>query len=309
VARLTRAPRHGGGLRSVASTGWSVTSGRGTSKRSLSALTAAGARWSPRPRSFFEHDSASFGNKMMWIPGRARPGRCGRGGWAGFFSRRMAKDRAASSPRPRSSRTGCRAPTLHAPGHLPEARRLGQHTVQTWRWGPPLLAPLLVTMVGGIWACWPRSCGVSSEPAASPPAPCPGRPHGRPGGWPGAFSFPGFDVMSQLQHWDPATAAAVGSRLGDPARHRVSFSPGRGGHRHRSPRPDPRPGRGTAGAGDRDDRRAAGRGPDRRVALRRTCRRTGRPWREHARLPGRRTPKSSTGAGFRRLPARRSGGR
>ena len=36
-------------------------------ERSLSALTAAGALVTAA-EIFFEHDSASFGNKMMWVP-------------------------------------------------------------------------------------------------------------------------------------------------------------------------------------------------------------------------------------------------
>ncbi|MGH3293900.1 MAG: hypothetical protein ACRDP7_19040, partial [Trebonia sp.] len=36
-------------------------------ERSLSALTAAGALVTAA-EIFFEHDSASFGNKMMWLP-------------------------------------------------------------------------------------------------------------------------------------------------------------------------------------------------------------------------------------------------
>jgi len=39
----------------------------GRFERSLSALTAAGALVTAA-EIFFEHDSASFGNKMMWLP-------------------------------------------------------------------------------------------------------------------------------------------------------------------------------------------------------------------------------------------------
>ena len=39
----------------------------GRFERSLSALTAAGALITAA-EIFFEHDSASFGNKMMWVP-------------------------------------------------------------------------------------------------------------------------------------------------------------------------------------------------------------------------------------------------
>ena len=61
----------------------------GRFERSLSALTAAGALVTAA-EIFFEHDSASFGNKMMWIPVALGPvGAVA--GVAGFFSRRMAK--------------------------------------------------------------------------------------------------------------------------------------------------------------------------------------------------------------------------
>ena len=61
----------------------------GRFERSLSALTAAGALVTAA-EIYFEHDSASFGNKMMWIP--VALGLIGAAaGVAGFFSRRMAK--------------------------------------------------------------------------------------------------------------------------------------------------------------------------------------------------------------------------
>ena len=56
-------------------------------------------------------------------------------------------------------------------------------------------------------------------PAARPSGS--GGPH-TPGD--GPERFPGFDVMSQLPHWDAATAAVVGSRLGPPPAPRF-FSP------------------------------------------------------------------------------------
>jgi hypothetical protein len=58
-------------------------------ERSLSALTAAGALVTAA-EIYFEHDSASFGNKMMWLPVALGPvGAVA--GVAGFCSRRMAK--------------------------------------------------------------------------------------------------------------------------------------------------------------------------------------------------------------------------
>src|SRR4051812_30340074 len=61
----------------------------GRFERSLSALTAAGALVTAA-EIFFEHDSASFGNKMMWLPVALGPVGAA-AGVAGFLSRRMAK--------------------------------------------------------------------------------------------------------------------------------------------------------------------------------------------------------------------------
>jgi hypothetical protein len=58
-------------------------------ERGLSALTAAGAVVTAA-EIYFEHDSASFGNKMMWLPVVLGPVGAA-AGVAGFCSRRMAK--------------------------------------------------------------------------------------------------------------------------------------------------------------------------------------------------------------------------
>jgi hypothetical protein len=58
----------------------------GRFERSLSALTAAGALVTAA-EIYFEHDSASFGNKMMWLPVALGPVGAA-AGVAGFFSRR-----------------------------------------------------------------------------------------------------------------------------------------------------------------------------------------------------------------------------
>src|SRR5665213_3475376 len=58
-------------------------------ERSLAALTAAGALVAAA-EIYFEHDSASFGNKMMWVPVALGPVGAA-AGLAGFFNRRMAK--------------------------------------------------------------------------------------------------------------------------------------------------------------------------------------------------------------------------
>src|ERR1700744_5926439 len=61
----------------------------GRFERSLAALTAAGALVTAA-EIYFEHDSASFGNKMMWVPVVLGPVGAA-AGVAGVFSRRVAK--------------------------------------------------------------------------------------------------------------------------------------------------------------------------------------------------------------------------
>jgi hypothetical protein len=115
-------------------------------ERSLSALTAAGAVITAA-EIFFEHDSASFGNKMMWIPVALGPvGAVA--GIAGFFSRRMAK-----TALPLASAcivaNGIQGTYLHARGiaQKPGGWSNARYNMEM---GPPVLAPLLVTMVGGM---------------------------------------------------------------------------------------------------------------------------------------------------------------
>src|ERR1700734_4316064 len=68
----------------------------GRFERSLSALTAAGALITAA-EIYFEHDSASFGNKMMWIPVALGPVGAA-AGVAGFFSPRLAKTALPGAP-------------------------------------------------------------------------------------------------------------------------------------------------------------------------------------------------------------------
>src|SRR3954466_7553058 len=118
----------------------------GRFERSLSALTAAGALLTAA-EIFFEHDSASFGNKMMWVPVVLGPVGAA-AGVAGFFSRRMAKT-ALPLAWAAIVANGLQGTYLHMrgigqkPGGWPNAR----YNIEM---GPPLLAPLLVTMVGGM---------------------------------------------------------------------------------------------------------------------------------------------------------------
>jgi hypothetical protein len=115
-------------------------------ERGLSALTAAGALVTAA-EIFLEHDSASFGNKMMWVPVALGPvGAVA--GVAGFFSRRMAKT-ALPVASAAILLNGLQGTYLHARGI---AQKPGgwSNPRYNMEMGPPLLAPLLVTVVGGM---------------------------------------------------------------------------------------------------------------------------------------------------------------
>jgi hypothetical protein len=118
----------------------------GRFERSLSALTAAGALVTAA-EIFFEHDSASFGNKMMWIPVALGPVGAA-AGVAGFFSRRLAKT-ALPVASAAIVANGLQGTYLHARGiaQKPGGWSNARYNMEM---GPPLLAPLLVTMVGGM---------------------------------------------------------------------------------------------------------------------------------------------------------------
>jgi hypothetical protein len=115
-------------------------------ERSLSALTAAGALVTAG-EIFFEHDSASFGNKMMWIAVALGPVGAA-AGVAGFFSRRLAKT-ALPVTSAAIVANGLQGTYLHARGiaQKPGGWANARYNLEM---GPPLLAPLLVTMVGGM---------------------------------------------------------------------------------------------------------------------------------------------------------------
>jgi hypothetical protein len=115
-------------------------------ERSLSALTAAGALVTAA-EIFFEHDSASFGNKMMWLPIAMGPIGAA-AGVAGVFSKRMAKT-ALPVASAAIVANGLQGTYLHARGiaQKPGGWSNARYNMEM---GPPLLAPLLVTMVGGM---------------------------------------------------------------------------------------------------------------------------------------------------------------
>lgn len=96
---------------------------------------------------FFEHDSASFGNRWMWTPIVVGP-IAAVAGVAGFANRTAAK-----TVLPLVSAivvaNGLQGTVLHAIGisQKPGGFRNFRYNMEM---GPPLMAPLLVTLVGGM---------------------------------------------------------------------------------------------------------------------------------------------------------------
>jgi hypothetical protein len=118
----------------------------GRLERSLSALTAACALLTAA-EIYFEHDRASFGNRLMWLPVALGPVGAA-AGVAGFFSERMAHT-ALPVASAAIVANGVQGTYLHARGigQKPGGWRNARYNLEM---GPPLLAPLLVTMVGGM---------------------------------------------------------------------------------------------------------------------------------------------------------------
>jgi len=118
----------------------------GRFERLLSALTGVGAVVTS-VEIYFEHDRASFGNKNMWLPVALGPVGLA-AGVAGVFNRRAAK-----TVLPLVSIliviNGVQGFVLHARGvgQRPGGWKLWRYNIEM---GPPLFAPLLVTMVGGM---------------------------------------------------------------------------------------------------------------------------------------------------------------
>lgn len=118
----------------------------GRFERSLSALTAVGALVTTA-EIYLEHDSASFGNNMMWWPIVLAPiGSVAAIG--GVFSRRVAKT-ALPLASAAIVANGIQGTYLHARGvsQKPGGWSNARYNLEM---GPPLVAPLLVTMVGGM---------------------------------------------------------------------------------------------------------------------------------------------------------------
>ena len=118
----------------------------GRFERSLAALTAVGAVITTG-EIYLEHDSASFGNKTMWWPIFILPTAVPAGIGA-VMSRRIAK-----TVLPVSSAlivaNGLQGTYLHARGI---AQKPGgwHNALYNMEMGPPVLAPLLASLVGGM---------------------------------------------------------------------------------------------------------------------------------------------------------------
>jgi hypothetical protein len=118
----------------------------GRFERTLSGLTAVGAIVTAA-EIWMEHDRASFGNKMMWLPVALGPVGAG-AGVAGVLNRRMAKT-ALPLASAAIVLNGLQGTYLHVRGiaQRPGGWRMARYNAEM---GPPLFAPLLVTMVGGM---------------------------------------------------------------------------------------------------------------------------------------------------------------
>jgi hypothetical protein len=116
----------------------------GRFERSLSALTAVGEVITTA-EIYLSHDGASFGNKMMWWPIVVVPTAVP-AGIASVFSRR-----AAHTVLPLASAAivlnGLQGSYLHWRG---VAQRPGGITRYNLEAGPPVFAPLLASLVGGM---------------------------------------------------------------------------------------------------------------------------------------------------------------
>jgi hypothetical protein len=115
-------------------------------ERSLSGLTAVGSL-ALAGEIWLEHDRASFGNRLMWIPVALGPvGAVA--GLAGVLNRTAAKT-ALPLASAAIVAAGLQGTYLHARGvaQRPGGWSLARYNAEM---GPPPIAPLLMTMVGGM---------------------------------------------------------------------------------------------------------------------------------------------------------------
>lgn len=118
----------------------------GRFERALSGLTA-GAAVVTGAEIFLEHDRASFGNTMMWVPVALTPV-VAAAGIGGVFSRRIAKT-VLPLVSAVAVANGLQGTYLHVRGiaQKPGGWRFARYNVEM---GPPLFAPMLFAMVGGM---------------------------------------------------------------------------------------------------------------------------------------------------------------
>jgi hypothetical protein len=118
----------------------------GRFERSLSGLTAASALVTGA-EIFLEHDRASFGNRMMWLPVVLTPFVAG-AGVGGVFSKPLAKT-VLPAVSALALVNGLQGMYLHVRGiaQRPGGWRYARYNAEM---GPPLFAPLLFSMVGGM---------------------------------------------------------------------------------------------------------------------------------------------------------------
>ena len=118
----------------------------GRFERLMSGLTAAAALITGA-EIWLEHDKARFSNRVLWWPS-ALPPLAAAAGVAGVLDRRMAKTvlPAVSAV---VAANGLQGTYLHVRGisQKPGGWRLARYNVEM---GPPLFAPLLFSMVGGM---------------------------------------------------------------------------------------------------------------------------------------------------------------
>ncbi len=118
----------------------------GRFERALCGLTAIGAAVTGT-EIWLEHDRASFGNRMMWLPVVVTP-LVSVAAAAGVFSKRLAKT-ALPFTSALVVANSLQGQYLHLRGiaQRPGGFRLARYNCEM---GPPTFAPLLFTMVGGM---------------------------------------------------------------------------------------------------------------------------------------------------------------
>lgn len=118
----------------------------GRFERSLSGLTSIGALVTGL-EIFLEHDRASFGNSMMWVPIALTPALTA-AGLGGVFSRRLAKT-ALPVVSALVLFNSFQGTYLHLRGiaQRPGGWRMARYNAEM---GPPVFAPLLFGLVGGM---------------------------------------------------------------------------------------------------------------------------------------------------------------